>query len=750
MPKFKEADLVDRISISLDDEQKAKLTRWIDEHKDTISIDRSAFIERQKKFLFSYDDFITFTRKGPWDDSANIHTPLTAIMVKTLHSRLYNIFMNEDTTQFIPREPMDENRVEILKKLRSWYMWDYINEYKGIRGVANELFWDVCTVGYGLLLKDWEIKQRKSIVLEKVELQKEMAQFEGEIEEAKQTGKKASAKPYKEVQKILTCFEGTRLSTVPFENAYFPNFIPEVSDLDYPQCVIVITEKSESEIRLKAAQKIWDDEAVDAVLQEQPINRQARSREATIKEIRDTLTGYQSENSYTQQKKFEIEFCFCSYDIDEDGIDEEIIVARSEKGTILNVNYLDRVSPSGKRPIFKFDCFSKPRQAYSRGVPEFMYPLQEEMDMTHNMRLNYGQIQTCPFGVYRGSSALNNKEIKIAPGKFIPVDEVTDLRVITFNANAQLLVGEEDRNWQHASWLMSQSPISTGNVPDSVGPLRSTSGVASLLNQMDKQFRPMVDQFALNWRKVELSILEDLDFRVSPAIKSRVLGASLEEIPMDKDQLLYLNQNMLLTQLFDLKIDVANVITSEEVKQNQATVLLQQFSAPTLLQQTGIVSPKTLYKMASDFLRSYGKDPKVYLTKPQMIDEALTLWQEIQVCRQGEMPPMSMQDNHEEKANDLMAFLETPEYQEAKMLGTYDPMFETLIQRTSQKHQSLAQALQAQGGPNPTGVTGQPMGETQIGVAPQQGGQNPQLTTSRDLPAQAPQEQAPEVPPLNG
>ncbi len=744
MGQYREADLVDRLSIDLTDVQERDLSHWITQKKQAVSYDREEFLERQKRYLFDFDDFVTFTRKGPWDGSANLHMPLTSIVQKNYHARLYNIFTQKDTTVFTPREKADENKVEIIKALRDWYLWDYINEYKGIKGVANELFYDVSTVGFGILMKTWELKQRKVIQLEKNEIEelgRETKELGRVIDERaveskdEEEVKPVSVKPYKEVQKIMTVFEGTKLMTVPFENAYFPNEIPEASNLDAPDMVLIVTKMTMSDLRLKAQQGLWPIEKVELIEGEAPPGLASETREKNIKELRDRLTGYDTQNTFYDTDERDIEYAFCSYDIDDDGINEEIVVTRSPKGIILKVTYLDRISPSSCRPLFKFDCFTKPRQAYSRGVPEFVHPLQEEMDMNHNLRQDYLQLQTCPFGVYRGGSSLDNQPIRIAPGKFIPVDEITDLRPITFNSNAGLFAGEEDRLWRYAEWLTSVSPLSQGAVPSVVGPTRSTSGVVTLLQQMDKQLRPIVDHNAVQWKKMEHAILEDLDYRVDPLMKMRVIGSSVE-MPFDEQSqksILELNQSLLVSRSFDLSIDVASVVSSDEVRRNEASIMLQTLNNPSLLQQMGIVGPKALYKVAQDYLKAFGKRPDQYLDEPQFVQKPLNLYQETQICGQGEMPPMSMQDDHAAKARDLQGFMQSPQYIEAKEKQIFVSDVDDWMQKTIDKHNNLAQALAPRGGPNETGEQGLDQNALMSGQAPQQGGENVGQTTSRDL-----------------
>jgi hypothetical protein len=730
------ADPVERIEIKLTKAKETKLAQWIDENRSGIEQDRRRFLDRQRVYLYQWDDFVTFNRKGPWEDSSNLHMPLTAIKVKSYLSRLYNIFTEENTTQLMPRETSDEKYVEMIRLLHKWYIWDYLNNYKGIRGFAREVFYDCCTVGFGIGMKDWQTLVRKSIEIVPNELEREMEDLAPQIEEAAaedellQTeeeleNKSVSVKPYREVEKILSVFEGTRLQSIPFENAFFPNFIPESNDLDFPQVVIINNQMSLSDVILKGQRGEWDRKKVELVKNLGTQNQEGTDAEE-IKEHRERLSGFDDTNSWYRTEQRIIEYAFCTYDIDDDGVSEEIVVTKC-RNVVLKVNLLDRISPSGKRPLFKFDCFTKPRQGYSRGVPEFLYPLNEEMDQHHNMRIDYLTLQTCPFGVYRGASSLKNEEIQISPGKFIPVDDVSDMKVLNFPTDATALNAEEDRDWHYADLLTSTSSLTQGVVPDPVGPTRSTSGVVTLLRQMDKEFIITVDQCASQWKKMMMLILDDLDYRIDAQVKMRVLGASqpepiLEQTPNIANKLM-INSN------FDMTIDVARAVTSEEVQRNDAEMILNMLAAPSMMQQMGIVGPKALFRALSAWLKAFGKDPRMYIDEPEFVTKPLTLFQEIQVCAQGEIPPMSMQDNHEEKSQQLVAFMQTPEFQEALASGLYHANTPEFVMRAAKKHLVMFEMMQPKGLPNPSGANGQNLGQFQAGTAPQQGGQNPNQTT---------------------
>ena len=738
--EYKKANLVDRLQIKLNKEEKKKLHFWIENKKQGINISREPFLSRHEKYIYNFDDFITYNRKGLFEGSSNLHMPLTQIMVRTFHSRLYNIFTDPQTTQFIPREDVDTSHAVMLRELRNWYLWDYINKYKGIRGVAKEIFYDAVTVGYGLALKTWELKQRKTIEIEDQEFSREMEDLSPQVKEKMDLNEdieniesdgKVDIKPYKEVQKIINVYEGTRLVSLPHEDVYFPNFIPESSDLDFPSIILVETKMDVSDIMLKVKQGVWDKKAAEKIIEQ---GERSVSRSQDIKDIRNRLSGYDDYSEYKKEER-NIQYAFCSYDIDDDGVSEEIIVTEGAKpDTILNITFLDRVSRTGSRPIYKFDCFTKPRQAYSRGIPEFMYPLQEEMDQHHNMRIDYLKIQVCPFGVYRAGSTLKNEPIRIAPGKFIPVESVNDMKPFVFPVNATVFSGEEDRLWTYADRQASSSSLQQGITPETVGASRSTSGVITLLKQMDKEFKPTVEGCADTWKRLEVALIDDLDYRVNPIIKMKVLGAKLEEFIdlQDRSEINVVNRILSVSASLDISINVASIIHSEEVIRNEASVVLDMVRSPSLLQQFGIIGPKALFKAVEKWFRAYGLEPKDFVDEPISASRPMTLFQEIQICGQGMIPPMSVSDDHETKAKNLVAFIQTPQYQDAKAMGLYVESSDEWVLRAAQKHLNLAQMLKPQG-QNTTGGGNQNFSQLGSGTAPQQGGQGAQKTTSRDL-----------------
>ena len=193
------------------------------------------------------------------------------------------------------------------------------------------------------------------------------------------------------------------------------------------------------------------------------------------------------------------------------------------------------------------------------------------------------------------------------------------------------------------------------------------------------------------------------------------------------------NRILSVSGSLDVKIDVVSVINSEEVVRNDSQVILDRLSAPSVLQQFGIVGPEALHKAISDWMRAYNKDPEDYgILKPVFVSKPLTLFQEIQACGQGVIPPMSMRDDHFTKAQQLVAFLQEPSYLQAKAQGMYIQTVDEWVMKTANKHAELAKMMEPKG-QNQTGINSQNQNQLEAGQAPQQGGVDVNRTTSRDL-----------------
>ena len=714
--EFSKAGIIDRIHIQISDDKKNELISFINREKSIMQDSRREWEDRQRTFLDNYDDFVSYTRKGSWDGASNLKMPLTAIMVKSYATRLYNMFSHPNITNLVAREDTDSKTEFVFKKLREWYLYDYLNDRKGIKSILQEICFDTAAVGFSVVMKNYVLKQEKIfdfVPYNKEELVEEFEDLNSEVIKL-ESEERVDTRRFKEVEKVITSFEGTMLRTISWEDVLFPNNVPTSDDLNYPKIVIVSSALSKSELKLGSLQGIYNPEAVEKVLEFNGKNKNLLS--TSIKLDKDLKTGI-SQN--LDENDYSINYCFLRYDLDDDGVEENLVVIlEPNSNEILSIKHLYQAYLTNKRPLFKFSCFRKPRQAYSRGVPEYMFSLQDEMDRNHNFLQDVQQLIACPWGIYRSNSSFEDKPIQIVPGKFLPVETTNDLRVMNLNSNIAPLLNNESQIWNYAQWMAGVSPIGSGIVPDQVGPLRSTSGVAAMVAQSEKDFRPVADGFALQWKFLEESILEDLDKKIPFDLKKRVLGPKIDYLFPNLDQInndYFVKKSLEISKSFDLKIEVASVISSDEFRRNNAMQIMQIVNNPSLMQQFGIVKAKHVYNAYVDLLNSYGiYNVDQYAERPNDI-EMLSLNDEIEYIRQGQIPPMSMQDNHEEKAAGLESFANTDVYFEMKALGRADPTSDEVMKKTILKHLELAKLLEPKGMPNFSGETGLDINATMVG-----------------------------------
>lgn len=131
-----------------------------------------------------------------------------------------------------------------------------------------------------------------------------------------------------------------------------------------------------------------------------------------VRSTRETL-GREVDNLQRRGTLFDILYCYCYFDIDGDGIDEDLCVVWNHTGRqILHVGY----SAPDRRPLEKMVYQTQPHLFYGLGVLQMMSPFEEKLSDIHNFAtLN---ILLANSRVWVGSEGLP-ETMKIWPGKYI-------------------------------------------------------------------------------------------------------------------------------------------------------------------------------------------------------------------------------------------------------------------------------------------------------------------------------------------
>src|SRR5262249_3224690 len=128
--------------------------------------------------------------------------------------------------------------------------------------------------------------------------------------------------------------------------------------------------------------------------------------------------------SNARREQYEVLEQYRRWDIDGDGIDEEIVIwkAKDLHGRILGWDYLENVHAHGRRPIRIGKYFPIPFRAYGLPLAEVVKGIQDEINAIHNQKVDYGTIQNMPFFFYRASSTMPQINMQLKPGNGVPID----------------------------------------------------------------------------------------------------------------------------------------------------------------------------------------------------------------------------------------------------------------------------------------------------------------------------------------
>lgn len=311
--------------------------------------------------------------------------------------------------------------------------------------------------------------------------------------------------------------------------------------------------------------------------------------------------------SNVRRQQFEILECYRSYDIDGDGLNEEIIVWLSPhaRGRVLGWDYLDNVYAHGRRPFRIGKFFPIPFRWYGLAFAEVVKGIQDEINAIHNQRVDYGTLQNIPFFFYRASSSLQQTPLTLRPGQGIPVDNPQqDLFFPKFQGDQAWGQQEEAVLMQHYERLSGLTDLSIGRQPNRVGATRTAAGTQTLLSEAGLRFKGAMTAFQQFWIGIFTDILS-LDQEYLPPNKEfRVTG----KVPAG----IQIKDRTEIRGSFDLRLASTNETMNRQKQREDATTVLQATLNPIPM-QAGIVGIKGVRRALGKFYKAFGEDPDFYL-----------------------------------------------------------------------------------------------------------------------------------------
>lgn len=569
--------------------------------------DRSEWLEKQEKFFNDWDNFVEPATDGPFDQSSNLHLPMGFIVVKTYHARMLQALLGSEP-MVLPRRADALDKAPTVSAIMKYAMKDWANHRMGVEEVKDTYVWDWCAKGCGILKWGWDCTYTRFLDVEDVE-------EEGPPEFVTGPNGEELVRPttrivQKEVDRKLKVFEGPILSRLQVEDLLI------IGGEGDPQLADAVQHRqylTKSQLYTLAYRGIFEEDGVDEVIKSGP-DTDASDQVSGIKQRQQETAGQRIVDTEADLDRYEILECYLKLDVDNSGIDSDIICwVHPQTSTILRATYLYRVSKSGMRPFFKADFHKRPGQQYGMGLIEVLYPLTQELDVMHNMRIDYGLMSTMPIGFYRASSSLKPEKIQMEPGVLIPLDNPQqDVYFPNLGNRTSFGFQEEASLMGFIEKLTGLSDLSYGSMSGSQGATRTATGARALVNEANNNLDVHLRRLFQNERRLQEYLLHMLQQRIEPGFAFKITGEQEGSV-----WFVTINSREDINGDFDFEIDPSSAQSNPQVQAERAGLVLQTASNPLFL-QLGIVNQTNLYEAVKNYLKSNGiKNFSRFITKPQ-------------------------------------------------------------------------------------------------------------------------------------
>ena len=672
-------ELIEELLPIPDEETQQELVTLILSDHDAAILDRADW---EKNLSVWEDQYLGNLpeKTDPWVGCANFNVPLTMLGVETLKPRLVESVLGSDPIVYaIPTEGAVEKRADTTQLFLNWQVRTELHIEPQVEESAHLFLTPGMVVGKVLWRKD--IRHVKAIRrfpagtsldaifrdLFGLDLPKEWKDagkktWEGHFLDPDGAKRKVRARfqfSEDEIHVLLdkeqVIFDAPRVDLLNAEDFVVP-FHGGGDVQRLPWCHQKLS-YSEDELRQKVAQKRFYKDAVELLIGGEPGPENSPQSDTSIQDTRDRSEGVTPDPATSvKANEYPVIESYRQYDIDEDGMTEEIIVWVSPNlpEKILGWDYLDNVFAHGKRPYIVGRYLSLPGRFYGLSFPEVISDVQDEINTIHNQRVDSGTIQNTPGGFFRASMTMAPGTQYVKPGQWVPVDNPqTDVREYKWNGTPTWGQNEEALLYQYFERLTGLTDLALGRQPNRVGATRTASGTAALLSEAGLRFKNSMESFQRFWLEIFDHILA-LDQQYLPRGKEFKVTGRLPEV-------IHIESREDIAGKYKLRLAVTSETLNRQVMREDATVKLNAALQSPFPIQLGIIGVKGLRKLYKDFFRSYGEADPDMIVEPEREQVVHTPEQELAIWSAGDDVQPSMLENIPVHLDAHMQQLQSPE-----------------------------------------------------------------------------------------
>lgn len=308
---------------------------------------------------------------------------------------------------------------------------------------------------------------------------------------------------------------------------------------------------------------------------------------------------------------------FDTYDIDGDGVDEDVIWwTLEETQTLLRARMLTEVFPGSppRRPFAEAQMIPVQGSRTGIGLPEMMEGLHDAMKMILDQLIDAGSISIAPFFFYRPTSNMKNEVIRYSPGEGYPLQNPReDVNIPNIQSPGQALAlnlltilgASEER-------LTMVSDLSLGRVPaGKASALRTVGGMSLVAGQGEARPERVLRRFFMGFCQI-YEQMHRLNAAFLPNGKLiKIVGQKDKSAEIFKP----IERRDQISGQFQFTFG-ANVFNTGRQQMQQALGSLMPVLISDIAFQMGISDQKTVFNLITDFVKAWGQESDRYVNKP--------------------------------------------------------------------------------------------------------------------------------------
>ena len=380
-------------------------------------------------------------RNFPVENAPNIEITLGAIAADALYAAIIDLVFTSSplvTCRGVPKMKEDKEYAASVKAFQRWINWVGGNEAH-IRAAADDAILDNVQLGTGCLYTPWTEETRKT-----------------------------------RVAKVIN--RGPRVWAIPLEDYIVPGGA-KTHDKDQLPWVGIRFWLTEYEVNERGKKMKWDTELASKAAAQDWVSVRRET-------IGRHITGIERAGQL-----YEIIDVYCYYDIDSDGIREDLyVVFDRTSAKALAVYY----NPYDRRPIEDMVYQRRAHMPYGLGVLQMLAPYQEELTELHNYGTLNALLANCR--MWKGREGRIPENMKIWPGRVIELlDPENDLRAEVMADVYPSIMQNQGMIMQLAERRVGANELSPQPKPQMFGSRMPGITAMSMMQQVNKRFTPAFD-----------------------------------------------------------------------------------------------------------------------------------------------------------------------------------------------------------------------------------------------------------------